>query len=219
MKIAVLNPNSSEAVTRTMDASLEPMRAQTSHEISCYTLAGAPLGIETDEDVAMVAPMVVAFCQNIPADAYVIACFSDPGLDATRDALRKPTFGIAESAYCSALVLGRSFGVISLGQSSIARHAAMIEAKGLTARLAGDRSIDMGVAEANNACHAQNKIEEIARELIDKDKAEVLILGCAGMGEQRANLQAAYDCIVIDPVQAGVADAIRSLDLNYKKGA
>ncbi|MFC5737125.1 aspartate/glutamate racemase family protein [Sinirhodobacter huangdaonensis] len=219
MKIAVLNPNSSTAVTASMEGCLAPLRAVTAHEITCYTLSEAPLGIETDDDVAQVAPMVVDFVRNTPADAYVIACFSDPGLAAARATTTKPIFGVAESAYCATLVLGESFGVISLGPSSIARHKAKIDALGLTSRLAGDRSIDMDVAEANDARHSRPTITRVAQDLLEKDKAEVLILGCAGMGEQRAGLQVGLGCIVIDPVQAAVSDAINALDLNYGKGA
>ena len=219
MKIAVLNPNSSTAVTASMEACLAPVKATTGHEIECYTLAEAPPGIETDEDVAQVGPMVVDFVRNTPADAYVVACFSDPGLAPARAVTDKPVFGIAESAYCGALVLGRSFGVVSLGPSSIARHKRMIDGLGLTVRLAGDRSIDMDVAEANDAHSASATIARTARELMEKDGAEVLILGCAGMGEQRPGLQQELGCIVIDPVQAAVADAVKALDLGYRKGA
>ncbi|HEY0275035.1 MAG TPA: aspartate/glutamate racemase family protein [Paenirhodobacter sp.] len=219
MKIAVLNPNSTAAVTASMQRCLSTLAADSAHEISCFTLSAAPAGIETDDDVACVAPMVEDFVRTHPADAYVIACFSDPGLAAARAATTKPVFGIAESAYCGALVLGRRFGVISLGPSSVARHRRMIDAMGLGGRLAGDRSIEMGVVEANDAGHARDAVVQTGRVLLDEDKADVLILGCAGMGEQRPGLQDGLGCIVIDPVQAAVSDAIRALNLNYRKGA
>lgn len=219
MKIAVLNPNSSAEVTASMAGCLAPLRAVTGHEIELHTLLGAPAGIETDEDVALVAPQVVDFIRDTEADAYVIACFSDPGVAAARLATTKPVFGIAESAYCGSLVLGKSFGVISLGPSSVARHKRAIDALGLAGRLAGDRSIGMTVAQAHDRQSARSVIERTARALLDEDGAEVLILGCAGMGEQRPGLQADFGCIVVDPVQAAVADAIRALDLNYRKDA
>ncbi|WP_138468761.1 aspartate/glutamate racemase family protein [Poseidonocella sp. HB161398] len=219
MKIAVLNPNSSEAVTRSMAACLEGQQALTGHRIECHTLAGAPEGIESDADVALVAPMVADWVARHEADAYVIACFSDPGLAAARKAVAKPVFGIAESAYVRALVLGERFGVISLGPSSIARHRAMIERLGLIARLGGDRAVDMSVAEANDAAAARAAVRTVAQVLRDEDGAEVLILGCAGMGQQRGPLQAETGCIVVDPVQAAVSDAIQALDMNYVKGA
>jgi len=217
MKIAVLNPNSSPAVTRSMERCLEPLIAKTTHEVVCTELAAAPVGIEDDDDVAMVAPMVEAFVRETEADAFVIACFSDPGVAAARLATSKPVFGIAETAYCTALLHGRRFGVVSLGQSSIARHRVQIERHGLLGRLAGDRSIDMSVAEANDIENAREAVQRVGAEL-KADGAEVLILGCAGMGEQRPVLQRLMGTIVIDPVQAGVSAAINALDLGYKQG-
>ncbi|MBF9031064.1 hydantoin racemase [Rhodobacterales bacterium HKCCE3408] len=215
MKIIALNPNSSKAVTASMAACLAPLRAATRHEIACTELPDAPIGIESDDDVATVSPMVGAFAAETEADALVVACFSDPGVAAARGA-GPVVVGIAEAAYYGALQHGERFGIISIGKASIARHAAHVGRLGLTARLAGDRSLDMSVAEANDADRAAARVMEIGRELREADGADVLILGCAGLGEQRAALQAALGCTVIDPVQAGVAAAITALDLSYR---
>jgi allantoin racemase len=214
-RILVLNPNSSTAITASISACLERQRDHTRHEIAVTELAGAPAGIETDADVAQVAPMVRARAIEENAGALVIACFSDPGVGATRAALPgRPVIGIAEAAYYAALQLGGRFGVISLGPSSIARHAARIGELGLSARLAGDRDISMSVAEGNRP-ESLAAIGAVARNLRDKDGAEVLILGCAGMGLHRASLQDALGLPVIDPAQAAVAAAITALDLGY----
>ncbi len=220
MQIAVLNPNSSRKVTASMQDCLAPLIATTRHAIICDTLDEGPEGIETDQHVADVAPLVVDYVRRTEADAYVIACFSDPGVEQARKATGKPIFGIAESAYCAALLHGARFGVVSLGPSSITRHLARIEGLGLSTRLAGDRSVDMTVAEANDVDAARAAVTRTGKDLIDKDGAEVLILGCAGMGGHRPALQAALGHVVIDPVQAAVANAISALDLDYtRKGS
>lgn len=214
-RILVLNPNSSEAITASISACLAPQRRLTRHDICCIDLPGAPAGIETDADVAQVVPMVQARTASAGADATVIACFSDPGVARTRAALPgRPVIGIAEAAYYAALQLGRRFGVISLGPSSIARHAARIDELGLLSRLAGDRDISMTVAEGNRP-ESLGKIRATAEALRDRDGAEVIILGCAGMGLHRAALQQAIGLPVIDPVQAAVAAAVTTLDLDY----
>ncbi|MBE9640787.1 aspartate/glutamate racemase family protein [Salipiger mangrovisoli] len=220
MQIAVLNPNSSRKVTTSMNDCLAPLIATTRHAIICDTLEEGPEGIETDQHVADVVPMVIDYVRRTKADAFVIACFSDPGVQQARKVTDKPVFGIAESAYCAALVHGARFGVVSLGPSSIARHLARIDGLGLTTRLAGDRSVDMTVAEANDVDAARAAVTRTGRALIHEDGAEVLILGCAGMGGQRQELQAALGRVVIDPVQAAVANAISALDLDYtRKGS
>lgn len=214
MKILVLNPNSSEKVTEAISASIAPLRSVTSHAIVCERLAGAPIGIETDEDVALVTPMVVETVRSSDADAIVVACFSDPGVVASRTSDR-PVIGIAEAGYYAALQLGPRFGVVSLGASSVARHAAHIERLGLTSRLAADRPVNMTVAEANDLNLAGDPVARTAKVLSETDGAGVVILGCAGMGGHRPMLQRQLRLPVVDPVQAGVAAAINALDLNY----
>jgi Asp/Glu/hydantoin racemase len=190
----------------------------TGHEIICDFIRQAPHGIETDADVAFVAPLVEDIVANGDADAYVIACFSDPGVEAARKRTAKPVIGIAEAAYYAALQQAPQFGVVSLGPSSIARHAAHIERLGLDRRLAGDRAVDMSVAEAGDPLTARASVSRVAETLRDADGAGVVILGCAGMGGHRSALQSALGITVIDPVQAAVAAAITALDLNYAAG-
>lgn len=215
MKIIALNPNSSTVVTALMEASLDPLRAVTRHDIRCVELKDAPVGIETDADVEEVAPMVAAYVKESDADAVVVACFSDPGVTQSRAASRRPVIGIAEAAYYAALQLGQRFGVVSLGASSIARHAGHIETLGLTKRLAGDRSIDMTVAEGHSAAGAETAILRVADQLVTEDGADCLILGCAGLGARRSGLQQTLGLPVIDPVQVGVVAAASVLDLNH----
>lgn len=215
MKILVLNPNSSAKVTEAISASIAPLRAVTGHTIVCDHLPEAPIGIETDEDVAIVAPMVVETIASSDADAFVVACFSDPGVVASRAATSRPVIGIAEAAYYAALQLAPRFGVVSLGTSSVARHAVQIERLGLTARLAADRPVNMSVAEANDLGLAGASVAHAAKVMAEKDGAGVVILGCAGMGGHRPVLQRELGVPVVDPVQAAVAAAINTLDLNY----
>ena len=188
--ILVLNPNSSMSMTAAMCAGLDPLRRVTAHEILCARIETAPAGIESDADVATVAPLVIALAAATLADAFIVACFSDPGVDGARGAAPAiPVIGIAEAAYYAALQLASSFGVISLAQPSVARHARHIARLGLTSRLAGDRPIDMGVAAAGDSGHAQGSVTEAGRRLRDEDGAGVVILGCAGMGVHRLRLQ------------------------------
>ncbi len=213
-RVFVLNPNSSPAITASLSACLEPLRRTSAHAIICSELSEAPLGIESDADVVLAERLAEQRILAEPCQAAVIACFSDPGLPAIRAKARMPVFGIAEAAYCSALMLGRRFGVISLGPASIARHARQIADMGLSARLAGDRAIDMSVAEGNRP-DALETIALVGQQLCVEDGAQVLILGCAGMGGHRAALQDRLGVPVIDPVQAAVAVALSALDLDY----
>ena len=120
-RVLVINPNSNETVTEGLRHSLAVYSGQA--QIDCCTLREGPFGIESDEDVALVSPLV---CEQIAAspgyDAYVIACYSDPGLAACRERFDRPVFGMQQSAVEAAVAVGGRFGVLALSEESIARH-------------------------------------------------------------------------------------------------
>lgn len=197
-----------------MEACLETVRANSSHHIQCIELAKSPAGIETDDHVAQVIPNIIEAVSQSQADGFVLACFSDPGIAEVRQHVDRPVYGIAESAYLAAHALGNTFGIISLGQSSIDRHLRYLKALKLDQRLAGDRSIDRTVSELV-AANVVEIVSQTARLLRDEDGADVVILGCAGLGSYRDALQQNLGIPVIDPVQAGAALALTHLDLAY----
>ena len=120
-RIRVINPNSNEAVTRNLDVALEPLRFDEGPEIVCTTLAEGPFGIETQADVeSVVMPLRRLVEADNASDAFVIACYSDPGLHVCREGTARPVFGIAECGVLSALARAARFGVIAIGQGSIA---------------------------------------------------------------------------------------------------
>ena len=90
-------------------------------------------------------------------DAFVIACYSDPGLHVCREGTARPVFGIAECGVLTALARAERFGVIAILQRSIARHMRYLRQMGLTDRLAGERPLELSVAEiarATRRCRA-----------------------------------------------------------------
>jgi allantoin racemase len=215
-RILVINPNSSVSVTASMDRGLDPLRTSCKDEIECVTLPEGPPGIETQADIeSVILPLSrLIACQK--ADAYVIACFSDPGLALAREMSAKPVVGIAESSFVMALGLGYRFGIISILDMSIPRHHRYVRQTGFAERLAGDRAIGLGVTELEGG-EVIDRVVEVGRRLRDEDRADVLILGCAGMGHWRPKAEQALGIPVIDPTQAAVARAIGMVALGYQR--
>src|SRR6185312_4242912 len=122
--IVVINPNSNEAVTAGIDAAMEPLRIADGPAIRCLTLKEGPLGVQTQHDVESVTLPLVKRAKSLEPEtgAFVIACFSDPGLHAVREAVKKPVLGIAECGVLTALTMGQRFGVIAILKQSIPRH-------------------------------------------------------------------------------------------------
>jgi allantoin racemase len=208
-RIVVVNPNSNEAVTRGLDEALRPLAFAEGPEIVCTTLAEGPYGIETQADVESVAmPLRRLIESDNGADAFVIACYSDPGLHVCREGTDRPVFGIAESGVLTALARAETFGVIAIKQRSIRRHVRYLRQMGLTERLAGERPLEMSVAETASGEGTLDRLIAVGRELRDEDGAGAIVMGCAGMARHRRALEKALGMPVIDPTQAAVAMAL-----------
>jgi Asp/Glu/hydantoin racemase len=214
-RILVVNPNSTEAVTRSIDEAMAPLRFPGGPEIACLTLAEGPSGIETQSDAdSVIAPLcrLIAARDN-EASAFVIACFSDPGLFSAREATGKPVFGIAECGILTALTLGHRFGVISILARSVPRHLRYVGAMGLSDRLAADLPIELGVVELADEGRTLERMVAVGRSLRDAHGADVVVMGCAGMARYRARVESAIGVPVVEPTQAAVAMAIGRVQL------
>ena len=214
--IRIINPNSNDSVTQAMSEAVEPLRLNNGPKIDCVTIANGPFGVESDEDVRVAATLVK---EEIKSDreaaAFVIACYSDPGLETARQETSRPVFGMAESAILTAVTRGGHFGVISILDQSVPRHMKHLEERGMAHFCAGDRPINMTVAESASADGAFKRLVEVGSDLRDKDGARSVILGCAGMARHRMALEAELGMPVIDPVQAGAAMAVGAVCLGH----
>lgn len=215
--IIVINPNSNEAVTAGIDAALEPLRMPGGPSIRSVTLKEGPPGIQTQADVeSVVQPMVrMAKSLEVDAGAFVVACFSDPGLHAMREAVRVPVVGIAECGVLTALTMGQSFGVIAILKGSIPRHMRLWGAMGVTSRLAGELAIGLTVAELADRPRTLARMIEVGTTLRDDRGANVIVMGCAGMAPLRGALEDALGIPVVEPTQAAATMAIGRVRLGW----
>ena len=213
--IRVINPNSNKYVTLAMNEAVQPLRLHGGPKIECITLSKGPFGVESDKDVEMASSLVLEEVVNDTlADAFVIACYSDPGLTEARKRTRKPVFGMAESAILMAVTRGGDFGVISILDQSVPRHIKHLRERGMEHFCAGDRPINMTVAESASGTDAFTRLTKVGTTLRDKDGAKSIILGCAGMAKYREALEFELGIPVIDPVQAGAAMALGAVCLD-----
>jgi allantoin racemase len=212
-RILVINPNSNQTVTDGLAEALAPLTFENGPKIVCRTLDEGPYGIESQADVDGVAMPLARMVAREEADAYVIACYSDPGLHVCREATRKPVFGIAECGVLTALARADRFGVIAIKAKSIRRHLRYLRQMGLMERLAGERPLEMSVAETASGEGALIRMIQVGGQLRDLDGAEALVMGCAGMARHRRALEDELGIPVIDPTQAAVAMAIGAVQV------
>src|SRR6188508_114569 len=217
MRILVINPNSTEAVTRGIDEAVEPLRMPGGPAIDCVTVKEGPPGVETQQHVDGVVPHLLSLVsqKETQYSAFVIACYSDPGLHSVREATKKPVLGISECGILTALTLGHRFGVIAILEKSIPRHLRYMGALGVTDRLAGELPVDIPVVELSDEKKTFGRMVEVGKELRTRLGADVVVMGCAGMARYRKGLQAEIGVPVVEPTQAAVSMAIGRVRLNW----
>lgn len=216
-RIVVINPNCTQAVTAAIDAALRPWRMAGGPAIECVTLAEGPSGIETQAHVEQVVqPICRLIRAREDAAAFVIACFSDPGLHAAREATARPVLGIAECGLLTALTQGERFGIVAILETSLARHLRYVRQLGLHARFAGELPLGLGVLELADEVRTFERMAAVGGRLRDEHGAQVLVLGCAGMAQYRAALATALGMPVVDPTQAAVTMAIGAVRQNQE---
>lgn len=210
--ILIINPNSNPAVTAGLDAAMTPFRLTGGPGIECLTVPKGPFGIESQADSDAAVPPLLALIRARPdAAAIVIACYSDPGIDAAREATTVPVFGMQESGFLTAMARGDRIGVIAISEGSILRHRKYLRRMGVLDRMVAERPLNMSVAETASGTGTFTRLADVAGQLVREDHADVIVLGCAGLSAHRAALEATIGRPVIDPTQAAVAMALGAL--------
>ena len=149
MHLNLVNPNTTAAMTRIIaDAAARVARPGTT--IRAVESEFGPASIEGYYDDAFAIPGLlrrIAEGEADGADAHVVACFDDTGLDAARALADAPVVGIGEAAFHAACFLAHRFAVVT----TLARSIAVIETNllryGFERRCARVRAADIPVLE------------------------------------------------------------------------
>ncbi|HZZ60385.1 MAG TPA: aspartate/glutamate racemase family protein [Roseiarcus sp.] len=220
MRICVVNPNTTASMTAKIGAAARAA-ASPGVEVLAVNPEFGPPSIEGYYDEAFAVPGLLAeIARADDADAYVVACFDDTGLEAARCATEAPVVGIGEAAFHLASLIADRFSVVTTLPRSIAPIEKNLVKYGLASRCAKVRAADVPVlALEEPGSGARWAIEaEIGRALIE-DGAEAIVLGCAGMTDLARDLARKAGVPVLDGVACavGLAEAIARLGLRTSK--
>lgn len=211
VRILVVNPNASTACSAGIDAAIAPFRFPGGPELDVVTMEDGPPAIYSWRDWhAAVAPM----CRLVAAetaDAFVVACASDPGIEAVRAATDRPVFGVFRAAIAAATARTERFGIIAIVEASKARHMLALRAMGLESRLAGEVALNATMDELLDPVLTRARLIASARALAAAG-AEAIVLGCTGMAHHRAAIAKAAGVPVVEPCQAGVLLAMGAIE-------
>jgi len=222
MQIRVVNPNTTARMTEQIGAAARAVAAAGTQITAVNPSFGAP-SIECHADDAWAAAGVaeqVRIGEAEGAEAFVIACFGDPGLHAAREIARGPVIGIAEAAFHAATLLATGFSVVTTLTRTcvIAEH--LVLQYGFERRCKGIHGTDIAVLELEDpAGDAYARIRDIAGAALQRDRSGAIVLGCAGMADLCMQLQRELGVPVIDGVSAAVklAESLVTLGLSTSK--
>jgi Asp/Glu/hydantoin racemase len=189
---------------------LAPFRLPGAPDFVVVTLAEGPPAIYDWRDWHGVVEPLCRLVEREAADAYVIACASDPGIEAVRATTRRPVFGVFRSAVAVAVARAERFGVIAIVDASKARHLAALRTMGLESRLAAEVSLNVTMETLLQPDAARARLIAAARECVAAGAGSV-ILGCTGMAHHRAAVEDAAGVPVIEPCQAAAGVAMTTL--------
>jgi allantoin racemase len=218
MHIHLINPNSPASMTQqALDSALLVKQSQT--RLSATNPLDTPASIEGGADEALAVPSMLAEIrkgESQGVDAFVIACFDDPGLNAAREVAAGPVIGICQAAIQVAMTISRRFSVITTLPRSVAIIEDLVTAYGAERHCRKVRAIDLPVLalEEERERAEQLLVLEIKRAR-DEDGAEAIVLGCAGMSSLCARLKHATGVPVIDGVTAAVKMAEALVGAGY----
>ncbi len=207
MKIKIINPNSTVAFTNAL-LQLAQQGARTDTQILAVNPSKSPPSIEGFYDEALAIPYLleeISAGEKQEVDAYVIACFGDPGLYAARELTNKPVIGIAEAAFHMAAMISANFTVVTTLPRVRFMTEHLLQRYGFNAQCKKVRTTPVQVLElATQPEVAINKIIAECLKAKEEDYAEAIVLGCAGMSAYRQQIEAAVGIPIVDGTLSAV---------------
>jgi allantoin racemase len=216
----LINPNTTASMTRKAAVAARRVARPDTEIIATNSRSGPP-SIEGFYDVAACLPGLLEEARrHRDVDAVIIACFDDTGLDAMRCLFDVPVIGIGEAGYHAAAMVAHRFSVVTTLSRSVAGISDNLARYGLAARCASVRATDIPVLKLEEGDPAS--LDQIRAEIaaaISQDKAEAIVLGCAGMADLMQQLSTEFGIPVIDGVACavGMAEALVAAGLSTSK--
>ncbi|MDX6242692.1 MAG: allantoin racemase, partial [Frankiales bacterium] len=209
MKILLVNVNTTATATQAMvEAAL--VTASPGTEVVGLTPSYGSAGVDSNAQslLAAVGVMDAVLRYREPYDAVVVGGFGEHGREGLQELVDVPVLDIAECAAQVAMMLGRTFSVITTLPRSVAQVEDRLLLAGLLSRCASVRAVGLATRELDDDPDAGVAvIVETARRAVQEDHAEVIVLGCGGMAGLEAIVSAAVGVPVVDGVAAAVAVA------------
>ncbi len=222
MRVFVINPNTTKSVTDHIRRQLEKIKRPDT-ELTVVNPEHGPVSIESVYDETLAGPPTLELVRRANEEGYdviVLACFSDPALDAAKEVSTIPVIGIEEATLHVAAMLGHKFSITTAFSNRVPTRELHARLRSVESAYASTLVMNLSVLDMDaNPEEAKSRIQELARKAIEEDGAEVIILGCAGLAGYAEDVERELGAVVLDPTSVAfkIAEAIADLVLRHSK--
>jgi allantoin racemase len=197
-------------------------------KVTFSILETGPASVESEFDEALCIPDTIRRAieaERAGADAIVIDCMGDPGMNACREAVSIPVLGPCQSAIYVASMLGNRFSFITVLERLRAMVHHIVAGYGVSGNYASFEAVDVPVLDIGHDTGKLGRaLTEKAIKAVKEDHAGAIVLGCTGFlglaehmyeGLREQNI----DVPVIDPIPLTIrmADTLVKCGLSHSK--
>lgn len=213
MKILIINPDYG-MTQEEMSLRCRILEEYTAPDTQLAMVCPQNSGVELNSalDVVLAAPEIVQLAadgQNAGFDAIVLYCFSDPVIDACREALRIPVIGGAQASCLAALNVCRSFGVILADEARLPEKKLFLRTLGVSPeRISQIAAVNLnGISPWADRETTFKKLLACGQKMMRETHTEAIVLGCLSFLGLAEPLSRMLGIPVIDPAVAAVTTA------------
>lgn len=213
MKILIINPDYG-MTQEEMALRCRILEEYTAPDTQLAMVCPQNSGVELNSalDVVLAAPEIVQLAadgQNAGFDAIVLYCFSDPVIDACREALRIPVIGGAQASCLAALNVCRSFGVILADEARLPEKKLFLRTLGVSPERIGQiAAVNLsGISPWADRETTFKKLLACGQKMMRETHTEAIVLGCLSFLGLAEPLSRVLGLPVIDPAVAAVTTA------------
>lgn len=213
-RIALINPNTSTHATALMLASARqglPAHVQ----VEGRTVGQGPALITHPQALEDAARIVADYGVEVAAegfDALIISGFGDPGLEALRQRVNIPVFGIAQAAIAEAAQGGRRYAIVTVTPDLYSSLLLAANTHGLNGTLAAIRFTDGALADVmKTSLQLEAALMAVCETAITADGAQAIVIGGGPLAQAAQAIAKRLRIPIIDPVVSAVRLAIKTL--------
>ena len=208
MRILLLNPNTTQAVTGLLLAAGQPAAAAGTELIPLTAARGVPyIATRAEAQIGGAVALEMLAEHHRRADGAIIAAFGDPGLMGARELFDFPVVGMAEAAMLTACMLGRRFAILTFAVALEPWYQECGDYNGMAGRCAGVFCLDEPFRDIDSvAAEKSSKLIALSERAIAAG-ADVCILGGAPLAGLAAQIAGDARLPLVDGVAAAVKQA------------